>query len=383
MSPQAVLLDHYGTIVHEDHNHIMQVCEQVAAAAPQPVTASEVGRYWSRTFGALCTTSHGPAFETQRTLARRSLNEVLAHFNIDLDPATLSQPLYDYWGAPALYKESVEVLNHCALPICLVSNIDRADLQRALVYNGLIFDRVVTSEDCRAYKPRHEMFACALEQLEARADQALYVGDSLGSDVRGAREAGIPVMWINRRGRPVPSGAAQPNHVARDLTAMLELTGSTAPTRAIAPVETAAALDHVRALFVEYAEWIGIDLGFQHFQDELDTLPGAYAPPSGRLLLARYGAQVAGCVALRPLEQGVCELKRLYVRPDMRGAGIGQALVDEIAAHARTIGYSRMRLDTLPWMDAAIGLYRSLGFGEIALYRHNPIPGARYFELVL
>jgi putative acetyltransferase len=142
-------------------------------------------------------------------------------------------------------------------------------------------------------------------------------------------------------------------------------------------------LEVVRALFKEYALSLGIDLDFQDFDRELAGLPGGYAPPAGRLILARQEEQVLGFVGLRKFSGKICEMKRLYVRPGFRGKGIGRGLARAVIAEAREIGYRRMRLDTLPWMDGAIALYRSLGFKEIESYRHNPIEGARFMELVL
>jgi len=143
--------------------------------------------------------------------------------------------------------------------------------------------------------------------------------------------------------------------------------------------------DHIgaaRRLFKEYEASLGIELTFQGFAQEVAGLPGAYAPPGGRLLLAT-GAEPAGCVALRPLDGGVCEMKRLYVRPTARGARLGRRLAETVIREARSIGYARMRLDTLPSMQEAFALYQTLGFREIAPYYATPIVGTRFMELSL
>ena len=142
-------------------------------------------------------------------------------------------------------------------------------------------------------------------------------------------------------------------------------------------------LRQTRDLFQEYAASVGVDLCFQSFDEELATLPGNYAPPQGRLILASHDGLAAGCVAFRRIAAGVCEMKRLYVRHAFRGLGIGHLLVDRVIVEARAAGYERMRLDTLPSMGAAQELYRARGFREIPPYTRNPVPGALFLELEL
>jgi putative acetyltransferase len=143
-------------------------------------------------------------------------------------------------------------------------------------------------------------------------------------------------------------------------------------------------IEQVRSLFLEYGRSLSFSLCFQSFDEELKGLPGAYGPPSGRLLLARYADHAAGCIALRKLDAGICEMKRLYVRPDDRGHGLGRMLVERLIAEARVIGYDRIRLDTIESaMKDAVALYRRVGFEEIAPYSAVPIESALWMELSL
>ena len=149
-------------------------------------------------------------------------------------------------------------------------------------------------------------------------------------------------------------------------------------------VETDEEIVQARQLFEEYAAWLGFSLCFQNFDKELATLPGDYSPPNGRLLLAIKDDQLAGCVALRKIGEGTGEMKRLYVRPEFRGMGLGRRLTETVIEAARELGHQRLRLDTLPGrMDQAIAMYRSLGFKDIERYYNNPYEDAAYMELTL
>lgn len=156
-----------------------------------------------------------------------------------------------------------------------------------------------------------------------------------------------------------------------------------ATTSVIRPVASPDDIVIVRALFQEYARELAVDLCFQGFAAECASLPGAYAPPRGRLLLAEVDGHDVGCVALRPLDPSTAEMKRLYVRPAWRATGLGRRLATTVIAEASALGYLRLRLDTLPSMRAAIGMYRALGFREIDPYYANPVPGALFLERAL
>jgi GNAT superfamily N-acetyltransferase len=151
----------------------------------------------------------------------------------------------------------------------------------------------------------------------------------------------------------------------------------------IRPAELPRDLVEVRSLFREYAESLDVDLAFQGFEAELAALPGKYQPPAGRLLLAWKGTEAIGCVALRPLDNNFCEMKRLYVRPLGRGEHLGRRLAERICEEARATGYGRICLDTLPSMHAAIKLYTVLGFRPIKPYVFNPVPGTLFLALDL
>lgn len=149
----------------------------------------------------------------------------------------------------------------------------------------------------------------------------------------------------------------------------------------IVQAETPEQIEQTRMLFREYEKWLGLDMCFQNFETELARLPGKYAKPSGRLFLASVDDKTAGCIALRKLENGICEMKRLYVREDFRRLGLGNKLIEKIIEEARKIGYEKMRLDTLPEkMSKAVKLYKFYGFREIIAYYDNPYKETLFME---
>jgi GNAT superfamily N-acetyltransferase len=165
---------------------------------------------------------------------------------------------------------------------------------------------------------------------------------------------------------------------------MLKQPDTRNPALQFVQAQSSAQIEQARELFLEYARSLGFSLCFQNFDQELAHLPGDYSPPHGRLLLAEFEGKLAGCVALHKLENEICEMKRLYLRPQFRGKGLGRALANRIIAEARHIGYSRLRLDTVESaMQDAVAMYLKLGFRKIDPYCANPMPSALYLELML
>jgi 2-haloacid dehalogenase/putative hydrolase of the HAD superfamily len=216
----ALSLDFYGTVVGGDEDVIARACEQVAADAAVAMPIGEVARLWGTLFTEACAGS-GDRFTGQQAATRASLLRVLEVTGSSADPDEVAAGIVAHWRRPPLLDDARDLLSRVDLPVCIVSNIDRADLEAALDHHGLEFEHVVTSDDVRSYKPRPEMFERAMALLGVGADAVLHAGDSLGSDVAGANAVGVPVAWVNRAGRPRPAGARLWAEVA-DLTALVD-----------------------------------------------------------------------------------------------------------------------------------------------------------------
>jgi len=213
------MLDFYGTLVHEDDDLIPLMCEEVRRGVPSMSTssgilgsgptASEIGRYWWDLLHARYAASWGNTFVDQRTLGLQTLSETAAAFGSTSNATAIIQRQFDRWVAPPIFPETrtfLDDVRELGLPICVVSNIDRGDIEAAIAFHRLQFDHLITSDDVRAYKPRSEMFVAALHVLGLRHDEVLHIGDSRTSDIGGARAMDIPVAWVNRTEKPVDGG---------------------------------------------------------------------------------------------------------------------------------------------------------------------------------
>jgi 2-haloacid dehalogenase len=208
---RGLLLDFYGTVVEDDDSIMEAIAARVAAGASSPVSAREVMAAWVREYDAV---AYGPRFRNLRDCATLSLATVMAEVGCAGDAAELHAAQSAYWPAPPLRKGTLEFLSQVSVPICVVSDADRATLQAAIALHGLSFAAVVTSEDVGAYKPARSMFAAGLAALGLGPDEVLHIGDSLSCDVAGAQAAGIRAVWLNRLGRPAPADAPISHEVA-------------------------------------------------------------------------------------------------------------------------------------------------------------------------
>ena len=197
---KAIFCDFYGTVVYEDDEPIKAIIERIYKSG-YATSKKEIGTYWWQRFSALCADSYSDSFRMQRELELQSLHETLERFGAKDDVIELSRPQFEYWKAPPIFVDSKPFFEKCHVPIFVVSNIDTADLNSALKYHSLNPAGVVTSEEAQAYKPNQKIFKYALNKFKLKPIEVIHVGDSITSDVIGARSAGIKPVWINRKGK--------------------------------------------------------------------------------------------------------------------------------------------------------------------------------------
>lgn len=222
---RGVLLDFYGTLVHEDEVNLFEITSIMQQHAGRSTTFEEVADFWYRSFFALCDQAHGPDFRTQQAIGLTSLNKTIAAFSSNAVAEHLFVAQQRYWASPTLYDDTqvfLEQVRKLGLVTCIVSNADRADVDAALALHGVRVDHVVTSEDARCYKPHRGMFDLAMTTTGLPASDLVHIGDSWRSDVMGAAGVGIAAVWLNRPGRSHPD-PNHPAHEVRDLTALAPL----------------------------------------------------------------------------------------------------------------------------------------------------------------
>lgn len=202
---KAIFIDFYGTVVHEDGAVIKEVTEEIINTGAN-AGKSEIDSFWWKEFQTMFLNAYGDNFETQRELELRSLKNTIKKFGSNADAEKLSDLMFEHWMKPPIFEESKEFFEKSPVHIYVVSNIDRADILKAIEYHGLKPEGVFTSEDAKSYKPRAEIFEMALKEVGLQPNEVVHIGDSLSSDVKGTSALGINTVWINRSGKTVPEG---------------------------------------------------------------------------------------------------------------------------------------------------------------------------------
>jgi len=213
----AIFLDFYGTLVHEDDRVVSMICNEVSERAWVKCDSQEVGRFWWREFSELVRGSYHESFRLQREIAKLSLEKTIEHFHADCSADRLVQKQFEYWMKPDLFDDTIGFLNSLeGYKVFILSNIDTADLIAAVTHHGIRVNGIYTSEDVKSYKPRKEMFQRCLDENNLAADQVIHIGDSYSSDIVGANNCGIKNIWLNRANKKKPDGP-DPTFICKDL----------------------------------------------------------------------------------------------------------------------------------------------------------------------
>jgi len=202
---KAFFIDFYGTVVHEDGTVVKQISE-ILSKTGNGADVSEIDKFWGKDFRNKFEEAYGENYESQRELERQSIQDTIDHFDSNADADELADMLFEQWVKPPIFEDSKEFLENSPLPVYIVSNIDKADIEEAIQFHGLNPAGVFTSEDAKSYKPCGRIFDMALEEAGLRPNEVIHIGDSIGSDVKGARRKGIRALLINRSGKEVPDG---------------------------------------------------------------------------------------------------------------------------------------------------------------------------------
>lgn len=221
--PKALLLDFYGTLVEEDHGPIKAACRQIADAAKKPVDPLELYAEWWATFSKICTNSHGENFLLEREIEIKTIEILLKRYNADFNSEEIEDKLYHHWEHPEIFPDTNKFIEDCDVPICIVSNVDNDPFYNALKHTKLSFDLIVTSEDCKSYKPRPETFDKALTLLGMSNEEVIHIGDSLYTDVAGAKALGIRTLWIDNRGNRIEPEEPKPDYIAPTIRGVIDI----------------------------------------------------------------------------------------------------------------------------------------------------------------
>lgn len=222
MAVKAVLMDFYGTIVHEDGPCVSKICDLIASTASESVEASDVAAFWWDIYQTLFKNSAGKRFINKKQIALRSLQKTVQYFGSSQDASLLVKPLYEQWKTPPIFDDSKAFLKKCPVPVCFVSNSDHDDLQQAIIYHELLPETFITSEDARCYKPDSVIFQHTLNCLSLTKNDVIFIGDSITCDVIGALQTGIDVIWLNRDNKPI-SQYLNPSRVCSSLIDVLRM----------------------------------------------------------------------------------------------------------------------------------------------------------------